>query len=238
MRSPHALRQRVSESWLHAAAFVAISLWGFLWIGAATWPYHRGLWGYGWGLLAGFTALVMAAKVMAPRLKNSDAVAGIVFANIMQTFVLSTLLIHCVPHFRASLSLPDAPQTVDLAGLASDRPTLPSYVAVTGQLRSQFTIRDVYQPSPAKQDRRPRPIAAYTPLVSNGWTPSDPVTVLVDGANTQDQTTWTGILYPFVPQAREPEPLIDPMPPMWSIGSINGSRPALISRLSPTIYVC
>jgi hypothetical protein len=49
MRSPHALRQRVSESWLHATAFVAISLWGLLWIGAAIWPYHRGLWGYGWG---------------------------------------------------------------------------------------------------------------------------------------------------------------------------------------------
>jgi hypothetical protein len=220
MRSPHALRQRVSESWLHATAFVAISLWGLLWIGAAIWPYHRGLWGYGWGLVAGFTALAVAAKVAARWLKGSDALFGIVFANIMQTFVLSALLIHCLPHFRVGLSLPDAPQAVDLGALARERPALPSYVTVTGQLRSQLTIHDVYQPSPTKQDRNPRPIAiAYTPLVSRGWNPTEPVTVLVDGANPQNQTTWTGILYPFVPQAREPGPLINPMLHIGGIGS-------------------
>jgi hypothetical protein len=208
MRSSH----RFPQSWIHAVAFVGVSIWGFLWIGVALWPYHRGLWGYGWGLLAGFIALVVAAKVAARWLKSSDALYGIVFANIMQTFVLSALLIHCVPHFRVGLSLPDIPQSLALEALTRERPPLPGYVTLTGQLRSQLTIRDLYQPASSKQNPNPRPIRiAYTPLVSNRWTPTQPVVVLVDGAIPSDQNTWTGILYPFVPKGGEPGPLIDPM---------------------------
>jgi hypothetical protein len=208
MRSP----QPLPQSWRHAAAFVLISLWVLLWISAAIWPYHAGLWGYGWGILAGFVALIVAVKVVAARLKGSDAIFGIVFANIIQIFVLTALMIYCVPHFRVGLSLPDAPQTVSLEGLAQERPSLPSYVTVSGQLRSDLTIRDVYQPTPTKQDRNPRPIEiAYTPLVSNDWTLAEPVAVLVDEVKNQDQRTWTGILYPFMPKAHEPGPLINPI---------------------------
>ncbi|MDA0865750.1 MAG: hypothetical protein O2890_04920 [Cyanobacteria bacterium] len=189
-----------------------VSLWVLLWIGVAIWPYHRGLWGYSWGLLTGFMALVIAAKVTAPRLKNSDAIAGIVFANIMQTFVLTALLIHCVPHFRVGVSLPDTPQNIFLESLGKERPPLPSHVTLLGQLQPELTIRDIYQPSRTKQDPNPRPIEiSYTPLVSRDWTPADPVTVLVDGETHQEQRVWTGILYPFAPRAGEPGPLINPM---------------------------
>ncbi len=177
------------------------------------WPYHAGLWGYGWGLLAGFIALVVATKVAAAPLKGREAIFGIVFANIIQIFVLTALMIHCVPHFRVGLSLPDTAQMVSVEALGKKRPALPSYVTIPGQLRSQLTIQDVYQPSATKQNPNPRPIEiAYTPLVSNGWTPAEPVVVLVEGAKTQSQKrSWTGILYPFMPKAHEPGPLINPM---------------------------
>ena len=178
----------------------------------AIWPYHSGLWGYGWGLLAGFIALGVAAKVSARPLNGSDAIFDIVFANILQIFVLTALMIHCVPFFRVGLSLPDTPQTLSLGGLGKERPALPSYVTVSGQLRSQLTIRDVYRPSHTKQNPNPRPVEiVYTPLVSNDWTPTEPVAVLVDGSQTQNQSTWTGILYPFEPKAHEPGPLVNPM---------------------------
>jgi hypothetical protein len=204
--------QPTSKSWIHAAAFVLISLWVLLWICVAIWPYHVGLWGYGWGLLAGFIALIVAVKVVAAWLKLGDALFLMVFVNILQIFALSAMMIHCVPHFRVGLSLPDTPQNIFLESLGKERPPLPSYVTLSGQLRSELAVRDAYQPSRTKQDPTPRPILIYyAPLVRRDWTPADPVTVLVDGETNQDQRAWTGVLYPFAPKVGEPGPLINPM---------------------------
>lgn len=123
-------------------------------------------------------------------------IAGALLAALAITWML--------PHIKLALVIVSPPLELTVDQLSAERPSLPAYVRLSGDVRGELAYR-----ATSTTDRQPRATRTFcrVPLTGSSWRSGDPVPVISSACTTEAGIqTVEGVLYPLVPRDGEPTP--------------------------------
>ncbi|MBI3966387.1 MAG: hypothetical protein HY329_12210 [Chloroflexi bacterium] len=172
--------------------------------------------------IAGLWLLALALRLNG----DPDTALGVAYLGLIPVIVVGLLIGSQVPTLRVALRAGSTPVDLTVDDLLTNRPPLPRYVRLTGELRGDLALRGTYavQVRSGKSSVTETRTYCRAPLVGSGWQPGAPAPVVTSTCQPEPSqvvgrgsSAWVrveGLLYPFTPapgdlKAPNEEPTLD-----------------------------